>query len=295
MLLYKMNKTLEDYLVDIISIVSLLMLFILFTVPFIHLLSISLSDANRISPGIKLIPVGFTLSSFKASLTTSNILNSIFVSVLRSIIGVISILAVNTMAAYVISKDEMIGVRFLRKFFIITMYVSGGIIPSYFVMKTVGLVGTFWVYIFPLIVTPFYLILIKTYMQNIPKSLEESALIDGASHFLIYRKITLPLSVPVLSAVGLFAVINHWNAMTDTAIYNSMNPQYYTLQYVLYNMLQHGAGSLEIAKDMLGSRDIGVLTLRMAVTIITILPIAIIYPFMQRYFISGLMVGSIKG
>lgn len=295
MSLRKMRSTFEDKVVDTIIIIALIVLFIIFTVPFVHLVAVSLSDATRLTPGIKILPVGFTLSAYKASLTNDSILHAFYISVIRTVLGVISILFVNSMAAFAISNDNMIGVKFLRKFFIFTMFVSGGIIPTYFVMKSFHLVGTFWVYLFPFLVTPFYLFLLKTYMQSMPKSLEESALIDGASYFTIYWKIIMPLCKPVLAAVGLFAVINHWNSMTDTAIYNPMNPQFYTLQYVLYNLLQQSAASLEIAKDILGSRDISVLTLRMAVTVITILPIAIIYPFMQRYFISGLMIGSIKG
>ncbi len=291
----KIQKSLPAFSLSntvLVLIMALLALF--FLIPFIHVVSVSLSDATRLRPGLMLFPKNLTFSAYAASFQTSNILVGIKNSVLRSILGTASILLVNLMAAYVISKDDMIGVRFLRKYFIFTMYFSGGIIPVYLLMRSLSLTGSFLVYIFPMIVTPFYMVLLKTYMQSIPKSMEEAALMDGAGYFRIFSTIILPLSRPAVAAVGLFSIINHWNAITDTAIYNSMNKEYYTLQYVLYTMLQQSSVSLEQAKDALHIVDVNSLTLRMAITAITMIPVLVIYPSMQRYFVTGLMVGAVK-
>jgi putative aldouronate transport system permease protein len=288
------HRTSGDLIFDIIVTIILVILIVIFVAPFIHLISYSFSDANRVKSGFLLWPVGFSLDSYKICFTNPNILNGMLISVLRTVIGAFSILLVNLLAAFVISKDEVLGVKFLRRFFIFTMYVSGGLIPTYLILKTLGLIGTFWVYIFPFLLTPFYLMLLKTYMESLPKSVEESALIDGASYFTVFYKITLPLCTPVVATVGLFAMLNHWNSMTDTALYNSMHPELYTLQYILYQSLSQASVGLQKAMDILGSRDISSTSLRMAMTVIIVVPIAAVYPIIQRYFVAGIMVGSIK-
>ena len=280
-------------LADILMLMVMIITFIIFAVPFIHVFGVSLSDANFSKPGLVLWPVKFTLGAYLSAFRLGNIVNALKISVLRVIIGVVSILLVNLMAAYATARDDLPGVKGLRVYFLITMYVSSSMIPTYLVAKSLGLTNSFWIYILPLLVTPFYMILLRTYMQSIPYSIVESAIIDGAGHFMVFRSIMFPLCKPIIASVALFAMINHWNSMTDTAIYNSMSKNLYTLQYVLYQMLQGSAASIEKA-DSMGFGNVSSLSLRMALTAITMLPVLIIYPFVQKQFISGIMVGAVK-
>lgn len=279
---------------DILMFIIMLILLVIFTVPFIHVFGVSFSDANYSKPGLVLWPKKFTLSAYLSAFRLGSIVSALKVSILRVIVGVITILMVNLLAAYATAKDDLPGVKTIRKFFLFTMYASGGMIPTYLVIQRLRLTNTFWVYIFPMLITPFFMILIRTFMQSIPSSLEEAALIDGAGYFSIFWRVMLPLCKPIIASVGLFAMINHWNSMTDTAIYNNMSKNLYTLQYVLYQMLQGSASSMEKA-DVMGYGNITPLSLRMALTAITMLPVLIIYPFVQKHFILGIMVGAVKG
>ncbi len=290
----KKNMLFKHYnFADILMMIIMSIIMLGFIVPFIHILGVSLSDANYSKPGLVLWPNKFTLSAYFSAFQLGNIVSALKISVLRVLIGVVTILTVNLMAAYVTIKEDLPGVKILRKFFLFTMYVSGGMIPTYLVIQRLGLTNSFWVYIFPLLITPFYMVLLRTYMQSIPDSMEEAARIDGAGYFTIFWRIMLPLCKPIIASVSLFAMINHWNSMTDTAIYNNMSKDLYTLQYVLYQMLQGSSSSMDKA-DAMGFGNISPLSLRMALTVITMLPVLVIYPFVQKHFISGIMVGAVK-
>jgi putative aldouronate transport system permease protein len=181
------------------------------------------------------------------------------------------------------------------------MYFSAGLIPKYLLFRALGLTGTFWVYIFPTAMTAFTMIIMRTYVETIPKELEESAFIDGANEFVIFFKIIMPLCIPVIAAMGLFACVWHWNSYTDTLIYNLGKEHLYTLQFVLVNFVRSVATSQspEAAKYLgitnIQSPVITPMGVRMAIIFITIIPISLVYPFLQRYFIKGILVGSIKG
>ena len=224
--------------------------------PFLYILFYSISDPAYIKSGLMLWPQHVTLNSYKVIFDNPVIVNGIFISVARSVSGTLTMLIVTSAAAFAISKSHLIGVRFFRIFFTLTMYFSGGLIPTYLLIKSLGLTNNFLVYIIPNMVGVFNMILIRTYMESIPASLEESALMEGANEIQVFLKLIIPMSTPVLAAVGLFTFVGQWNSFVDVQIYNYMKPDLYSLQYILYNYLMSQSQSNEQAKRSLNVTSI---------------------------------------
>jgi putative aldouronate transport system permease protein len=288
------KRSISSIMFDSFNTVFLTLLAITMIFPFYYVLVFSLSNPSLLSGGLILWPKDFNLESYRIILDDQRVLRSAWISVARTISGPILMILISSMAAYVLTRDSMPGVRFFRKFFVLTMYVGAGLIPVYLLVKSLGLIGTFWIYIVPQAAAVYNMILIKTYIESIPKSLEEAALIDGANDFVLYWRIIFPACTPVIAATALFSAVGHWNDFMDTQIYNNMNPELYTLQYMLYQILS-SAESLAQAKNVFTKPVATPQSLKMAVTMITILPIALVYPFLQKHFAKGLLIGSIKG
>ncbi|OHE58800.1 MAG: hypothetical protein A2Z99_19860 [Treponema sp. GWB1_62_6] len=283
-----------ELLFDIFNSILMFVVVLIMAYPFLYVFLYSISDPAHLKAGLMLWPEKITFNSYKVIFANPVIINGVYISIARSVIGTVSMLVVTAAAAYAISKKHLIGVRFLRVFFILTMYFSGGIIPAYLLVKSLGLTNNFLVYIIPNMVSVFNMILIRTYVESIPASLEESALMVGANELQIFLYIVIPMSTPVLAAVGLFTFVNQWNSFVDVQIYNFMKPDLYPLQYILFNYLMSQSQSIEQAKRTMNVTAISPQSLKTTITIITILPIFFIYPVLQKYFVSGLMVGSVK-
>lgn len=260
--------------------------------PFWYVLVYSLSESSWVPGGLFLFPRRISLDAFRVCLRNSDVLNGLMISTLRAVIGSAAMVVVSSMAAYAISKERLVAVRFFRRYLLFSMYVVAGLIPTYFVMKSLGLTNTFSVYILPGMANVFNIILIRAYMESLPQSIEESAHIDGANDFQIFLRIVTPMCKPVLAAVILYTAVGQWNAYIDTQIYNYRNPKLYPLQYVLYNYMAAYTPSKESAMQKVST--VTPQSIKMAVTIIAIVPILLVYPMLQRYFISGLLVGAVK-
>lgn len=284
----------EDIIFNSVNTIFMILIIVIMAYPFWYVLCYSLSDSSRITGGMMVFPQGFSLNAYKACLSNSDILNGFYISVARVVFGSGSMIIVSSMAAYVLSKEDFMGIKVFRILFLATMYFSGGLIPSFLLMKALGLTGTFAVYILPGMASVFNMILIRTYIESLPKSLEESATLDGANDIITFFKIILPLCLPVIAAVSLFTAVGQWNAYIDTQIYNYKKPNLYPLQYILYNYMSAYTPTLEGAKQKAGTTAVTPQGVKMAITIITIVPVAFLYPFLQRYFVSGLLVGSVK-
>ncbi|WP_409340531.1 carbohydrate ABC transporter permease [Paenibacillus sp. MBLB4367] len=274
------------------SIVGIVMLF-----PFLYIASYSLSETSKLPQGLLLFPAGFTLDAYAKAFEDPAIFHSILISVGRTLLGPIVMIFVSSMAAYCLTRDDLIAVRFWRKFFVFTMYLSSGLIPLYVLIVQLNLSKTFWVYIVMTAVSVFNMILIKTFIESLPDSLEEAAVVDGANDLTVFWKIIFPLCLPVIAAVVLFSAVGQWNSFIDTQLYNAMNPELFTLQYVLYQTLSN-ANNASLMQSGAMNANANTVTpegLKMAITMITVLPIMLVYPFLQRYFISGMLVGSVKG
>jgi ABC-type sugar transport system, permease component len=279
---------------------TILMVFILIITcyPFLYILCYSLSSPEFLDGRLLFYPRGLTFASYVACFKDADIMGGLVVSIERTVLGSIATVFVTSMIAYVMSKKYLIGYKFFTRFFIFTMYFTSGLIPTYVLMSKLHLSGTFWVYIVPTLVNVFDLILVRTYIENLPVGVEEAAVIDGANDYTIFLRIILPLCLPVIAAILLFESIGQWNAFTDTLLYNSSNKKLHTMQYVLVNFLNNRATNLEISQQQTiaaGARAFSSETLRMSMTLMTVLPIFMVYPFLQRYFVKGILVGSIKG
>lgn len=293
-MIYK--KTYKDVIFDVINHSVMILLVITMAYPFIYVLNYSISNVSRIYNPLMLVPVGINFEAYKILLSDTSIYRALLISVSRSILGPALMLMITGMAGYVISRKDLIAGKFFRLVFLFTMYFSAGLIPVYLLMKSLHLSGTYWIYIIPGMVNAFNMILVKTYIENLPDSIEEAVYIDGGSEMDAYWKVIFPMCMPVNATIVLFAAIGHWNSFMDTQIYNAMNPELFTLQYVLYNNLSaHMNKSLEELKENIGVVVVNNQALKMAITMITIVPIMFVYPLLQKYFASGILIGSIKG
>lgn len=288
------KKSPGDHAFDIINFILMTCLLLVTLYPFIYVVMYSFSDPTKAYAKILLWPHGFTLDSYKQCFESPNILHSFLVSVARSTLGPLMTMIVIYYGAYALSKRKLIGRSFFSKFVIFTMYFSAGLIPTYMLYARLKLIGTFWVYILPALPSIFNMILIRTYLEGLPGELEESALLDGANDLVVATRIFFPLCKPIIAAVLLFLCVNQWNAFEDTLLYNQSDATLHTLQYTLVNFIKNSPQSLESA-EAIGAGMFSSTSLRMAMTVITILPIGCVYPFLQQYFVEGLMIGSIKG
>ena len=199
------------------------------------------------------------------------------------------------MLAYIVSRKDFVFKKFLTILYVLTMYVNAGLIPGYLLIKNLGLLNSFWVYIIPGMVSAFNMIVIRTFMNGIPDSLAESAEVDGAGHMRIFIQIILPLCKPVLATVALFIAVGQWNSWFDAMLYNSFNENLTTLQYELMKLLSSvssQSGNIDALKNT-GSM-VTPMSVRAATTIVTSIPIICLYPWLQRYFVAGLTIGGVK-
>lgn len=291
----KYKYSTSDKIFNIFTFLLMLSVSIVMIYPFLYVLNYSLSAPSKAYGSLLLLPKSLTFDSYIQMFKVKGMPRAITISVLRTVIGAGASVLFSFMAGYVLSKDYLVGSKFFRRFFVFTMYVDAGLIPTYLVYKSLHLTGSFWVYIFPLAVNVFNVILIRTYCESIPPAVEESASLEGANDIIIAFQIILPMAIPVIAAITLFSGIQQWNAFIDTQLYNAMSKEFHTLQYVLYNFLAVQSQALEVAKESRQVSSYSIQSLKMAMTVITVIPILIVYPFIQRYFMSGIMVGSIKG
>lgn len=268
-----------------------------------YVLCYSFSDttAASVNPPV-ILPSGFTLSNYKEILTLKGFFPALGMSVLRTVVGTGLSVFCCSFLAYLFTKDKMPARKILYRFVVFTMYISGGMIATYIVMKSYGLLNNFWVYILPTMISAYNMILIKTYIEQLPPALEESAALDGAGYITCFFKIILPLCKPIIATVVVFVAVGQWNSWFDNHIYTRANESLTTLQYLLYNYLNEAQRLAEQLKTASSGADmtqamaaISPKGIRMTITVLASLPIFALYPFMQKYFSKGIMVGAVKG
>jgi len=275
----------------------LLTLFCVVTLyPILNTLAVSFNEAvDTLTGGVHLLPRKFTLENYRTVFRTRTLMRGAYISVMRTFIATLVHMLLTSLLAYVLSRKEFLFNKQVSLLYVLTMYVSGGMIPGLLLLKSLGLTNTFWVYIVPGAVSAFNMIVIRTYMNGLPDSLVESAQVDGAGHFRIFLKIILPLCKPVLATVALFIAVGQWNSWFDVMIYNSGRDDLTTLQYELMKLLSSVANqsadpnAMKNASNMVTPESI-----RAAATIVTAFPIVCLYPFLQRYFVTGLTIGGVK-
>ena len=272
--------------------------------PFWYIIIYTFSEGSQVDvkPPV-FLPRGFTLSNYKDIFELNGFFHAVLISVLRTVIGTVASVLSCSFLGYLFTKEEMPFRKFLYRFLILTMYISGGMIASYIVMKSYGLLNNFWVYILPLMISAYNIVMIKTFVEQLPASLEESARLDGAGYLTVFTKLILPLSKPIIATVAVFVAVGQWNSWFDNHIYTRGNEALTTLQYLLYNYLNEAQRLADQIKNttnaagmsQLVSNSISPKGIRMTITVLASLPIFMVYPFMQKYFVKGIMVGAVKG
>lgn len=270
--------------------------------PFYYLFINTISDNDLVVKGlINFIPRGIHFGNYAALLNVSDLMSSFIVSVTRTVFGTSLMVAASAFIGYLVTQQEMWGRKVWYRFIVITMYFNAGLIPWFLNMQMLGLTNTYWAYIIPGIVAPYNIILVKTYIESIPKELEESAKIDGASHIRIFAQIIWPLSKPILATIAIFGAVGNWNSFTDSLILMSSKPELYTLQHRLYIYLNQASNLSALMQSGGSVSDSAVKSalsgkvIKYTISMVTVIPILVVYPFMQRYFEKGIMLGAVKG
>lgn len=279
---------------NIVIGVVLISFAILSFIPFYYAIMASLSNPKLISEGEFLLwPRDFTLAAYKRILQNKRFIISFKNSVFKTVVGVALNLAMQASMAFALSRKYLVGRKFFMIFCIFSMMFNPGIIPTYLVVKDLGLVDSIWSLILPCCISTWNIILLRNFFEGIPDSLEESARIDGANDLHIFVRIILPLSKPSIATIGLFCAVTHWNSFMDAVIYINDETKS-VLQVFLQNILVQ-LESAYMFGDPLLLTDVSSLSLRTASVVVVTIPIVIFYPFIQKYFVKGIMVGAVKG
>ncbi len=299
----RLRRTVEDWILDLVVSVSLIFLCIVTLYPFINTIALSFNNAlDSVRGGIYLWPREFTLRNYEKILIGNPLIQTaIFISASRALVGVAVSLFATTCVAYTLSRRDFVFRKVFTPFLVFTMYFSGGLIPSFILMRNLGLLNNFLVYILPSVVSAYNVMVMRSFIEGIPDSLIEAAKIDGASEYRVLFKVVWPLSLPVVATIALFVVVGQWNAWFDTMLYCSSNQKLTTLQYELQKLLTSAqsftSADADAAQAINDPNRVPVTptSIRTAMTVIAVTPILVSYPFLQRYFVQGLTLGGVKG
>jgi len=296
----KIKRSAFDIFFDSFITLSMLFIFVITLYPFLNVLAISFNDSiDSMRGGIHIIPREFTLNNYLEIFKYNNLSHAFLVSILRTVIGTAVSVISTCMLAFALSRKEFVYRKFFTAVFVVTMYVSGGLIPDYMNLRNLGLINKFIVYILPPLINSYNVIVIRSFIDNLPFSLQESAKIDGANDLTIFRRIVMPLCLPVIATISLFIAVGQWNSWLDTYLYASSNQDLSTLQYELMKVLNNTTANQSTSSLInpnavnAGSR-VSPQSIRMAITIVASVPILIVYPLVQKYFVTGLTLGSVK-
>ncbi len=283
---------------DLVNGILIALLMFVMIYPFWNVLVFSFNDGSDAVLGrLYFWPRKFSLSNFEYVFKNKDLLHGAWVSVLRVVVGTSLGVLCNALLGYIVSCRTFAGRRFMRLLFIVTMYFSGGLIPTYLLMMRLGFQNTFSVYIIPNLFSCYYMLLAASYIQSIPDSLFESARIDGASELRTFVKVAVPLAMPMLACIAIYIGVSQWNSWFDVSLY-SKNGQWDNLQIILYRLLNQATALAEIKNQQqlyTSMRSIQPQTVRAATTVVVVVPILFIYPFFQRYFVGGITLGAVKG
>lgn len=284
-----LKKTWFDYF-----LVAFFVLILIITLyPFLNVLAISLNDATDTLRNVNfIIPRQFTLYNYNYVFKEGGIFGPLVISIARTVIGTVLGVIGTAMLAYVLSRRDFVFQKLFTVMFVITMYVGGGLIPEYLlIMRTLHLGNNFMVYILPGILWVYNMILVRSYIDGLPMALQEAAKLDGANDFQVWYIVILPLCAPVIATIALFYAVGQWNSFMDTYLYAKDLP---TLQYKLYEIMAQATMQLDPHSSSTLTRAVTPMAIRMAVTVVATVPIIIVYPFVQKYFVGGMTVGAVK-
>ncbi|WP_135554818.1 carbohydrate ABC transporter permease [Paenibacillus cymbidii] len=289
------KRTTGEITFDWFNAAFLLLLGFFTLYPFLYTLTISLSNPTDAQlPGLHLIPSAPTLDSYRKVFTQQGIALAYGNTIVRTVVGVAFTLLLCSLTAYPLAKRTFPHRKWIMRLFVFSMLFSGGVIPGYLLIKQLGLLNTIWPLVLPGAVSAFNVIVMRNFFEAIPREVLESATIDGAGEWTIYRAIILPLSLPVLAVVALWAGVGHWNAWFDAMIYIQDSSKQVLQLFVRRTVIEE---SLQLAttQELMRRTEYTSETLKAATLMAATLPILLVYPFIQRYFVKGIMLGSVKG
>lgn len=297
-----LRRSPAECIMDVVNVVFLTLIMLICVFPFYYLFINTISDNSLSARGLILLyPRGIHFENYVQVFKISGIMQAVLISLVRTLLGTACSVAASAFLGYLLSKQNMLGHKIVYRFIIISMYFNAGIIPWYMNMMKLHLLNNFWVYIIPYIVVPYNIILIKTYMEGISPSLEDAAQIDGAGYMIRFSRIVLPVCTPILATTAIFSAVGQWNSFQDTLFLVS-KPELYTLQFLLYRYMNEADALASIIKSSGSSEMLTNLTItqtptsiKMTVSMIVVLPILMVYPYFQRFFIKGIMIGAVKG
>ena len=297
------KKTVEDYIITWATYIIYTFFAFVCVYPFYYILINSVS-ANDLSERGKvlIVPLKFHLNNYKQVMKINGLVTAFKISILRTVIGTICTVIVSGFLGYMFTKETLWKRKFWYRFVVATMYFNAGIIPWFITMRNLHLTNNFWAYIFPVAVQPFYIVLCKTFVESIPKELEEAAVIDGAGTLQIFFKVIIPVIKPIIATVAIFASVAQWNSFQDTLLLVT-DPKLYTLQFTLYQYINQASSLKALVNNSTSASAMAAslahaqtaTSIRMTVSVIVVLPIICVYPVFQRYFTKGIMIGAVKG
>ena len=296
----KLSKSYKTFLVVNATVLILLSAVLIY--PYLNQLAIALNDGNDSAlGGITIFPRKFTMINFTTILSDQSVGKATLVSVLRTVLNVVIHLFVTFSAAYALTRRNLKGRSVINKLFMLTMYLNAGTIPTYILFRYLGLINNFWVYVLPYSFSFYNMIIMRSFIQELPIALEESALLDGANEFTILMKIIVPLSKPVLATIALWVAVGQWNDYSGTLMYVT-DKNLFTLQYLMLRIIKQGEALKQIGLDQAMGADTSAATaqttsesIKAAMLIVSTVPILCIYPFLQKYFVKGVTLGAVKG
>ena len=291
----------KDIVFPVVNTIILCLAMVLTLYPVLNTVAYSLNDGmDAVKAGIGIWPRKFSLDAYQELLTDKAVYQAAWISFSKTVLTTLLNLFFTSMLAFALSRKEYVFRKFITTVLVLTMYVNAGLIPNYLLIsRTLGLSKSYWVYIIPTMFSCFNMIVIRTYINGLPEALVESAHIDGAGDLRAFFQIILPLCLPVMATVALFVAVGAWNSWFDTYLYNGSKPDLYSLQYLLKMKLattQNSANAANSTADALAMKsNVAPVTIRSAITVISAVPILVVYPFLQKYFVTGMALGSVKG
>ena len=291
---YKLGTT--EKVFNGINYLLLLLLCFVTVYPFWYVFMYSISDGMiTAAKPVIFLPIHPTLDNYKAVFANTGLMSAFIVSVSRTVLGTVAHVLVVSLAAYALAKKDLVGKKWIMMFFIITMYFNGGLLPTYVIITKLKLTNNFLVYILPMLFNGFHMLIMKVFFEQLPISLEESARIDGATDIQIFTRIILPMCKPIIATVSLFIGVIQWNSWFDAFLYMTKT-ELYPLQTILQKIiLQSQTNTLiEIMEAMNKQSSVTSEAIKMATVVVATVPILMVYPFMQKYFVKGMMIGAVK-
>jgi len=290
-----MSENTANRIFNTVNVILIVIAMVLCLAPFIHIIAISLSSNRAIGSGeVSFFPKELSWEAYGKVFGDGSMIRSLIYTIWLTVLSTVLSMLMTIMAAYPLAKSSLRGRKWFMLVIVVTMFFSGGIIPEYILIKNLHLLDSTWGLILPGLISPFYMIILITFFRGIPESLEEAADIDGSTQIGTLMRIILPLSLPVMATLSLFYAVGRWNGFQDALMYIT-KPELYLLQLKLYQMIQQNQITELMQNEGIGAVHVLPESLKAASVIFSTLPILLVYPWLQRFFISGVMVGAVKG